>query len=570
MMKKSIVLLTVSILTLGVSVEAELLLYEGFDYSAGSLDQQGTAGDGWTGTWSGANYTVVTNNLTMPNLPFAATGGSIIGNNGANRNCNEIDFSQEGTYFISYIVRRTGWGASDGGGEWADFALRSSSWDYIAAGGISSSETFETRYLGATQSDGDAATTNLYFIVIKVVTHETDPDEIYLKAYTAESTIEIQETSNWTVSGGTAASGLVASKVTLYVGTDNDDDGLFQASYDEIRIGTTWEDVVPNTDPDDLIAYEAFDYEEGSLNGKGDSTDGWTGSWASSANYNVVSNSLEMPNLPFNTVGGSIIGQNTANRHYAGIDMSEDAVYYTSFIVQRSGWGAEDGAGEYSLFYWRNTAYQRAGQAGINSAETFSAKIEGDSSESAAGDASGSDPYFLVAKIVAHASGADEIYLQAYSASDQIDLDEVNEWMIAGEMTGESDLFSNMITLWSGADDDEDGYFESAFDEIRIGRTWASVVPSEVAVPAVIVSLSSVSTNVFEMTVASSNPELSYLKKTSDLVGGSWTSVVHSIDGNEPFVETNLMYSATSNGNYVIYIKEDESAAFYKVETQQP
>ena len=29
-----------------------------------------------------------------------------------------IDFSKEGTYYASFLVQRTGWGASDGGGEW--------------------------------------------------------------------------------------------------------------------------------------------------------------------------------------------------------------------------------------------------------------------------------------------------------------------------------------------------------------------------------------------------------------------------------------------------------------------
>lgn len=563
-MMKSIALLMVSVLAVGVSSEATLLVYEGFDYPVGSLNGQGVAGDGWVGAWSSsANYDVVTSSLAMANLPFVSTGGSIIGHNTANRAFNGVDFAQEGVYYVSYIVQRTGWGATDGGGEAFDFHLRTTSYARAAAVGISSSETFETIELGNAVRAGDAATTNSYFLVAKVVTHATAADEIFLKAYSTADTVDISEATSWTVTGDTEECDLLSNMITLWAGTDDDADGLYQAAIDEIRIGTTWGDVVPEQIISDLIVYEGFDYPVGSLDDLGASAEGWLGAW-NTANYNVVNDSLTMPNLPFHTTGGSAIGQNVANRTFTGVDFSQEGVYYASFILQRSGWGAADGGGEWTDLLFRTTGYARVAGAGISSGEEFHTVELG--SSVAGGDAATTNPYFLVTKIVTHTNAADEIYLKAYSISDTIDLSEPTGWTVSGG-TEESDLLAGMITLYAGTDDDEDGLYQVAIDEIRVGRTWAIVVPSTLNLPATIVSLKPFGSNTLEMVVNVSNPSVSYPKGMDDLVVGSWTNVGHSIDGNVPFVETNLTYSTPSGQNKVIYLEADEASKFFKIDT---
>ncbi len=561
MKKKNAGLLIGLFLAIGVSSEAALLAYEGFDYSPGTLSGQ-DGGSGWGSPWgSGDKYTVVTNSLEMPNLPFSTTGGSVVGNSNVNRTFHGIDFSQEGTYFISFIAKRTGWG-SGGSGEWFDFHFRTTGNTDLAMAGISSTEKFEARVPPAsTRSAGNAASEDPYFLVAKLVTHSNAVDELYVKGYSTTNTVDLSEPSGWMVTASPTNLDLAVGQITLWAGTA----APYQAAIDEIRIGETWEDVVPDENSSDLIAYEGFDYSVGSLTGKGGSVDGWTGNWRSSSNYNVVASSLSMPNLPFTPVGGSIIGHDTANRNFTGIDLSTDAVYYASFIMQRTGWGAADGGGEWFDFHFRTTGYAKATQAGISSSEKFEARIFPASMHSD-GDAATTEPYFIVTKIVAHASGDDEIYLKAYSTSDTIDLSEVSGWTVVGGVTN-CDLFANMVTLWAGKDDDGDGLYQAAIDEIRIGKTWESVVPSTVLLPATIISLKPFGSNTLEMVLNVPNPSVSYPKSINDLVFGSWTNVGHSIDGNVPFVETNLTYSTPSGQNKVIYVKADEATKFYKVDT---
>ena len=254
MIKRSLALLLVSLFAVATS-EATLLAYEGFDYSVGSLNGQGSVGDGWAAAWSSsANYDVVANSLAMANLPFATTGGSIIGHNTANRYFDGIDFSQDAVYYASFIMQRSGWGAADGGGEWFDFHFRTRAYARAAAAGISSGEEFETIELGSAARAGDAATTNPYFLVTKIVAHATTADEIYLKAYSASDTVDLSEPAGWTVIGGTEDLDLLADMVTLWAGTDDDGDGLYQAAIDEIRIGTTWNDVIPEPSALGLMA----------------------------------------------------------------------------------------------------------------------------------------------------------------------------------------------------------------------------------------------------------------------------------------------------------------------------
>jgi hypothetical protein len=118
------------------------------------------------------------------------------------------------------------------------------------------------------------------------------------------------------------------------------------------------------------------------------------------------------------------------------------------------------------------------------------------------------------------------------------------------------------------------------------GRTWVStngvdyvsqdldlafcvqMVPS---LESKIVSVEPFSANVLEVAVDTQSPSTAYLKGIADLVYGDWTNVLQSIDGNDPFTETNLSYSATdTNGYRVIYVKSDEATQFYKVEVTYP
>ena len=80
---------------------------------------------------------------------------------------------------------------------------------------------------------------------------------------------------------------------------------------------------------------------------------------------------------------------------------------------------------------------------------------------------------------------------------------------------------------------------------------------------AEIVGLKFVSGNVLELKVDCLFPSALYTMATASLVDGFWTAVGHSINGSDPFVETNLNYSVTSGIYRVIYLKTDDSSAFF-------
>jgi len=237
--KKNLVLVLVLVLidVLGTAARADLICYEGFEYSTGSLAGQGTSVDGWSGAWSGGNYNVQAGSLTMDGMPFASVGGSAVGTGNANRTFSTaIDTSQEGAYYISFLLQRSGWAAGA-----SEFAYAELLWNAKADWGVSSGEAYNTTNIGSSVLVAGAGTTDPIFIVGKLLTNTSGtPDQIFLKAYTSGDSIEFSETSDWTVIGGTEDGDGINTVLRLATGTTVG----YTAAYDEIRIGTEWSDVV--------------------------------------------------------------------------------------------------------------------------------------------------------------------------------------------------------------------------------------------------------------------------------------------------------------------------------------
>ncbi len=86
------------------------------------------------------------------------------------------------------------------------------------------------------------------------------------------------------------------------------------------------------------------------------------------------------------------------------------------------------------------------------------------------------------------------------------------------------------------------------------------------APPATILGWSAVSGNLMEMVVAVPGiPSLYHPEGRLDLASGTWANVAHSIDGNDPFVVTNLGYSAASGDNRMIYVKAEDGKGFFNI-----
>ena len=108
-----------------------------------------------------------------------------------------------------------------------------------------------------------------------------------------------------------------------------------------------------------------------------------------------------------------------------------------------------------------------------------------------------------------------------------------------------------------------------SFDEMRMATAWEDVVapePNTESGSVELLSIAAFSNNVMELLVSSDNPSVFYPEVATNLTAGTvWSSVGHSIDGAAPFEVTNLSYSATSEGNYLIYVEADQDQKFFRI-----
>lgn len=219
------------------------------------------------------------------------------------------------------------------------------------------------------------------------------------------------------------------------------------------------------------LAYEGFDYAVGSLSGQDDPDDGFRYAWAASA-YMVEDGSLDMYNLPFAARGGKMVGAGGARRTFSFqglgmdktnlIDLStDDTVYMSVLLAKDPGNWVElrlmDGAFSTDLLKF-----------GLGSTDKFTARMNGTSVYG--GTATSSSAYFLVLKIVARASGNDEMFVKGYSSVDIIG-NEPDYWTAVNRAEMNEVIEKLDFTASASA--------TSQIDELRIGSTWADVVPFE-------------------------------------------------------------------------------------------
>ena len=230
--------------------------------------------------------------------------------------------------------------------------------------------------------------------------------------------------------------------------------------------------VVGSSSEATLVANEGFDYATGTLDGQNDPVDGFRWGWSTSS-YNVEAGSLDMYNLPFATRGGKMVGSGGARRTLGfqglGLDKdnlidlsSNDTVYMSVMLARQPGNWVElrlmDGSYSTDLIKF-----------GLGSNDKFTARMNGTSAYG--GMVASADAYFAVLKIVAHASGNDEIFLKGYSASDAIDLNEPDCWTAVNTADMNVVIGKLDFTATAGA--------IAKIDELRIGTSWADVVPDE-------------------------------------------------------------------------------------------
>jgi hypothetical protein len=235
-----------------------LVSYEGFDYAPGAFANMADPGPSWNGDWSvnAATTLVVAGSLSHPSGSAYTTGnhlehtgtGSTSGMNhtitfGSAFNYN---MSEEGTVrYASMVVGKSATGASSG--EYIQLSLGNSggtTWMF----GLSSAENFFVKV-----SDPDERTVNAgaagtvtantsYLLVSKLVTSASGLDTVYLNWYSGNAVVPTTEPTTWMYSLS-FDNKTTANQTLMRLETGNAAGTTFRV--DEIRLGTTWLDVIP-------------------------------------------------------------------------------------------------------------------------------------------------------------------------------------------------------------------------------------------------------------------------------------------------------------------------------------
>ena len=263
----------VSMATIGAAnpAHAAMLMYEPFDYTGDDLDGKGGSGQlGLSGYWTENTspdiYTVgdvgpvaLSNDdtsLTHPNLSGSYTpigdrvdapdtGGGFVERGLAGFT---IDLGDDTVHYASALIQGRGviqFGKSNT--VRTIFGVDNSGKFCVGGYGPSTYASTDT-YAGGTKIY-DADTT--YFLVAKIVgnsePYQTNPEDWYMKIYDPDMTIDLSEPASYDLHYNSTGTGVNMNKIFL---------GLFdgaQGQIDEIRVGNTWQDVVPIPEPSSVI-----------------------------------------------------------------------------------------------------------------------------------------------------------------------------------------------------------------------------------------------------------------------------------------------------------------------------
>ncbi|MCA9242604.1 MAG: hypothetical protein KDA32_01515 [Phycisphaerales bacterium] len=238
---------------------ASVIAYDGFDYPAGSL-ANADGGVGWSGGWyqtdasgtpSGpATLQVSDPSLIVPQGTFSPLGGKVSKSGagvGVRLLANPFSLAVDADYYISLLLRLDATPTSKD----VSLELFSGSTgnvlNEVFRVGTDSTE-YQFKMIGATGMagptsagvGGDAHIGTTYLVVAKIAAHATTNDQAFLATYPGlESGATPTEPTTWT--------GLVPGNPS-WAGNQTIDRirivGGAQFTVDEVRIGTTWADVI--------------------------------------------------------------------------------------------------------------------------------------------------------------------------------------------------------------------------------------------------------------------------------------------------------------------------------------
>lgn len=244
--------------------QAGLLAFEGFDYTNRAALRYGQArgGSGWAGPWvpgfarpadlDDANQEVLNTSQSLlrsrPSTPPIGGSFDFTGFTKYFRKlATPIRLDADGVYYVSFLFRREG-PSDDGTNAVALLFWTADEFERMPAGKDDPRERMNLGVRGWNQlftqlHDMNSRTSlplrygETYLFVAKIVASQRSPDQVFMRIYSPDEHLELEETGSWTVTGPLFQSDLVFDWLQVHINSKR------RQTIDEIRVGTTWASV---------------------------------------------------------------------------------------------------------------------------------------------------------------------------------------------------------------------------------------------------------------------------------------------------------------------------------------
>ncbi len=298
--------------------EAQVIVSEDFDYTAGSNLGNANGGTGWGGSWQAlaTERTIVDD--TLRNYRIGKASGTYLdlsvtsaAENLRYQRALASDITDDGnTYWLGFTmdIMSTGGNVAnlvllDENGTSLKFIIGRIGNGKLAVGAPNDFESID-----------DISPNQLNWLVAKIsFTGDTEEDTVRLFV---NPDPEIEPTND--MAGATFSGTIMNTGIINSIMIRAEDITSITASFDDIYLGQSYNDVVPATAVDIakyLPVREKFEYAaDAGISGNGTASEGWGGPWelTGGVEQNVVSQQISNENILRTTIGNSLLMDNVA------------------------------------------------------------------------------------------------------------------------------------------------------------------------------------------------------------------------------------------------------------------
>ena len=434
-------------------VESILYLYEGFEYKNTNL-LENNGGQGWAEAWTGKDYFNINPDESLTYMDLKTSGGMIAGNNSAawtKRNFKPIT----GTFCGSFLF------VPDDQTCFIDFKKEGGQGFRIHIKDNSDLYIYLANEEAAYESCISEGKVNL--ICFKIIQgRRGKPDDI-IKVWVNPDSMPAGEPHITFNSPKDLNKGF--DFIMFCCGTRKD-----TQKWDEFRLGTTWEKVVPGMKQPSatvtakkrkpqvmpkLLLYEGFEYENSLVNQNGGQ--GWRKAWDGNDYFKVIpEESLSYKEL--NTTKGMITGGGPGSfikRYFKKVQ----GTFFGSFLVVR---------GEKSCFFSLKTSDQKSLKIGLNDSGDLYISLN-DQQATYESAVSETKTNLICFKVIKGTAGNADDVVKLWINPEGIPTEEAQ---ITFNSPVDLSQNFNFILFCCGTRSES-----QKWDEFRLGRTWGDILP---------------------------------------------------------------------------------------------